>query len=139
MTPICTRPASKPTNHPPTHLTNLHPAKIKGWRDGLVVKSSNHSSRYPWFNFQHPHECNISSRDPTSSSSLPRALYTHMVCSYICRQYTKKKTQKKIYFIIIIIIVIICVSLCNSPDCLGTHSVDQVAFKLTEICQPLPP
>ena len=31
------------------------------------------------------------------------------------------------------------VSLCNSPGCPGTSSVDQAGLELTEICLPLPP
>ena len=45
---------------------------------------------------------------------------------------------------VVIVVVLFCffldgVSLCNSPSCPETHSVDQAGLKLTEIHLPLPP
>lgn len=43
------------------------------WRDGSVVKTIDCSSKGPWFNSQHPHECSQLSQTPVPGHQTPTA------------------------------------------------------------------
>ena len=49
------------------------------------------------------------------------------------------KEEKILFYFVFYLVVQERVSLCNSPSCPETHSVDQADLELTEIHLPLPP